>query len=308
MITILMAAYNGENFISEQIESILLQTVTDWKLVIQDDCSTDATACIAEKFSRKYLGKIVYYEREQPSGSAKNNFSSMFPFVDSDYFMTSDDDDVWLPQKIEVTLRKMKEMERHLGKQTPILIHTDLKVVDKNLKTLSSSMFQRQGLDGSRNQFNHLLVQNNITGCTMMGNRALLDILQIIPEKAIMHDWWIALMASAFGNIGFIEESTILYRQHHNNEVGAKNSKSLYYNYKRLMNKQQSIVSIKNTYEQAKDLLDIHGKALDARKLEILNAYICIPTKGKMERLLTLQKYDFWKSGFYRRCGQILYT
>ncbi|MDD4782006.1 MAG: glycosyltransferase, partial [Tissierellia bacterium] len=129
MIDILLASYNGEKYIGEQIESILNQTYQDWFLYIKDDCSIDNTLDIALEYERKYIDKIKVIKSDIPSGSAKNNFFSMLPYSQNDYIMTCDQDDIWLPNKIELTFNKMKDVEKE-NSNIPILIHTDLKVVD----------------------------------------------------------------------------------------------------------------------------------------------------------------------------------
>lgn len=308
MITILMAAHNGEKYISEQIESILKQTETSWKLVIQDDCSKDKTAEIAQKYEREYPGKIVFTGLKSPSGSAKKNFSSMLKFADTEYMMTCDHDDIWLPDKVEITLKKMHELEEKFGYDKPLLVHTDLKLVDEKLDVIYDSMFTRQKLDSRRDKFNNILVQNIVTGCTMMVNRALLAMVYEVPEQAIMHDWWFALIATAFGRISFVREPTILYRQHGNNEVGAKNAGSLRYNFNRMLNKEQSRSVLKDTYSQAKSFLETYKDRLTATQVEIAKAYISIPEYNKVKKLKTISEYDFWKTGFFRICGQILFV
>lgn len=255
MITILMATYNGEEYIAEQIESILNQTESCWKLIIQDDCSSDGTAKIAQAYAERYPSMIKFKERETSSGSAKNNFSSMLQFSDSEYTMTCDQDDVWLPKKIELTLKKMQELEVKYGKDKPLLVHTDLKVVDEKLKAIDNSLFHQQNLDSSRDKFNNLLVQNIVTGCTMMVNHALIVLADKVPEQAIMHDRWFALLASAFGKIGFISEPTVLYRQHDHNEIGSENTRSFQYNLKRMLSKERSKSVLRNTYLQAEVFL-----------------------------------------------------
>ncbi|HAN43841.1 MAG TPA: glycosyltransferase family 2 protein, partial [Ruminococcaceae bacterium] len=122
MIDILMAAYNGEKYIGEQIESILRQTYKDWRLIILDDCSTDSTADIAMEYSKKYSGKIKFYRNSKNSKSAKNAFFELFKHSESDYIMLCDQDDVWKENKIEITFNKMLESEKAYGKELPILV------------------------------------------------------------------------------------------------------------------------------------------------------------------------------------------
>lgn len=310
MITILMAVYNGEKYLSDQIESILAQTAKEWKLVLQDDCSTDATAEIAKLYEKKYPDKISFSQRITPSGSAKDNFFSMIKYADTEYLMTCDQDDIWLPQKIEITLEKITEIEKRAGVNTPVLVHTDLRVVDSQLKNLSNSLFKYQNFNKNNDKLNNLIVQNIVTGCTMMVNRALITKLQKEPEYAIMHDWWFALIAAAFGCIDFIDEPTVLYRQHSNNEVGAKKVNSLSY----VIQKAVSIIrspiytrkAIYATYKQAESFLNVFRDDIPDEKLQILLAYASIPNVKKNMRLNLIFTHKFWKHGLLRKIGQII--
>ncbi|HEX2944788.1 MAG TPA: glycosyltransferase family 2 protein [Clostridia bacterium] len=308
IVTILMAAYNGEKYISEQIESIIDQSYSNWKLVIQDDCSTDNTCIVAADYVQKYEGKIILFRRSKPSGSAKKNFFDMLKYSGTDYIMTCDQDDVWLPDKIKITVNKMIELERLNRVNLPILIHTDAKVVDSELKVLADSLFAYQKLDNRRDKLNNLLVQNEITGCTMMINRALLEKVKCIPEKAIMHDWWFALLASALGRIGYINEPTVLYRQHDENEVGAKNVDSFKYIINRIFSGSSIQSALSDTYLQAKDFVDTFREQLSEKQLEVIDAYLSLPNVNKIKRIYKISKYDFWKSGKARRMGQIIFA
>ena len=307
MVTIVMGTYNGAKFIAEQIESILSQTEQDWKLIISDDCSMDATASIVSKYIEKHQDKITFIERGNPSGSAKNNFIYALSLFESDYIMTCDQDDVWLPTKIELTLKKMHEMEDKYGKGKPLLVHTDLKIVDANLKVIADSMFEYQNLDSNRMALNNLIVQNIVTGCTMLVNRCLLDWVRDVPEESIMHDWWFAIIAAAFGYIGFVNEPTMLYRQHSNNEVGAKSAQTVSYNLRRFIEVKKSKLALQNTYEQAKAFLAIYGEELSGEQSAMIKVYTSLITYGKLRRIFLMSKYDFWKTGFARKCGQILF-
>lgn len=309
MITILMASYNGEKYIGEQIESILSQSETDWKLVIQDDCSIDSTYSIASEYALKYPEKIEVRKKNENSGSASKNFFSMLPDVDGDYLMFSDDDDVWLPDKIEKSLIVMNKMERTEWQDKPLLVHTDLKVVNANLQAISDSMFQRQNFDNQRSDLNHLLAQNIITGCTMMINRPLINLANKVqvPEHAIMHDWWFALIAAAFGKIGFVEKPEVLYRQHGKNEIGAKDARSLSYNFKRLIEPDKTHQSLNMTYLQAEEFLKKFNSTLGEESSMIIRDYVSIPRLSKLQKIRMLNVRDFWKTGFARKLGQLLF-
>lgn len=305
MIDILVATYNGEKFIKEQLDSIILQSHSDWRLIISDDCSKDSTVSIVKKYQKQHPDKIFLFENDVPSGSAQNNFFNAIKYATSDYVMFSDQDDVWLPDKIEITYNKMMEIERECGKNTPVLIHTDLKVVDRSLNTIKDSFFEMMNMDNNRCAFNNLLVQNIVTGCTIMGNRALFDYLEKIPQNAVMHDMWIALVASAFGEIGFVDKSTMLYRQHENNSVGAKDTKSLSYALDKISNIQKVRNSLFRQYKQAEEFREIYKDMLSKLQLDILESYSSFGEKNCIERFTELKKYKLFKKNKLNVLGQI---
>ncbi len=306
MIDILLAAYNGEKYISEQIESIINQTYTDWILYIKDDCSTDRTVDIVREYEKKYSGKIKLVLSEQSSGSAKNNFFSMLKYSKHAYVMTCDQDDIWLPDKIELTYNKMKETEKE-NKEIPILVHTDLKVVDENLNIISESLFALQNMNSNRDKINNILVQNIVTGCTVMVNRNLLSYIIEIPKNAIMHDWWMALVASSLGKIAFVNSSTMLYRQHGKNSVGAKDTESVSYIFKKLRNVYGIKISLYDTYVQAEELLTTMGKYLDKSDCFLINKYVQVHKVNKIKKVIILLKFKFLKNSYIRILGQLLF-
>ncbi len=227
-IGILMATYNGEKFIAEQLDSILNQTYQNWLLLIHDDGSNDNTVNIIKHYQKLYPEKIIFIDDKVKCGGAKENFAHLIRIAKEEfnfnYVMFSDQDDVWLPEKIEITLDKMLELEKKYGKNKPILVHTDLKVVDRNLKMIAESFWEYQKIDPLNNSLNCLLLENTVTGCTMMVNRVLLNKIKF-DKNAIIHDWWIALICRLNDGIIFpIKQQTILYRQHGKNDTGAKGS------------------------------------------------------------------------------------
>lgn len=307
MVDILLAAFNGEKYIAQQIDSILNQTYEDWKLYISDDCSCDNTVNIVKKYLEKYPDKIVLIQSTNSSGSSKNHFFKMLKYSVSEYIMFCDQDDIWLSDKIQLTIEKMIECEKQYRINTPLLVHTDLKVVDENLKIISNSLFKYQSLSYERSKLNNLLGQNIVTGCTMMINRELLDLTRNnIPKDAIMHDWWLALVASAFGQVIFLQSSTVLYRQHCNNEVGAKDVTSPFYILKRIK-KHETKKSIELTYMQARSFSNIYNQNLSKEKKQIVSAYLEMYKLNKLNKIKYLYKYCFFKNSFMRKIGQIVY-
>jgi glycosyltransferase involved in cell wall biosynthesis len=310
VISILLASYNGEAFIAEQIESLLAQTVRDFRLYISDDKSTDATFSIICEYAAAYPGKIFISQNESNSGGAKHNFISMMVGHKDDYVMLCDQDDVWLPDKIEVTLARMKETEACFGAATPILVHTDLRVVDKRLRTVYPSYRVAMHADYSRTRLNNLLVQNTLTGCTAMYNRALADLITVPPPYTVMHDWWLMLVASVFGKIEAIDDAqTILYRQHGGNEIGAKDVRSMRYKMNRMLNYNDVKRALDETYRQAAGLLSVFGDALPSGAAKLIAEYCDIPNhRFKPYRWLKICRLGVLKYGFTRKIANFLFV
>ena len=222
-IDILLATWNGQRYLAEQIDSILTQTFTDWRLLIRDDGSTDGTPDIIKRYVSENPDRIAVIENSERGLGARGNFARLMEHSTADYVMFSDQDDVWLPHKTERLMEAMEALEKQHGRDTPTLVHSDLKVVGPDLEEWYPSFINYQSLNpGFGRCLNRLLVQNVVTGCASLCNRELIERARPVPEQSFMHDWWIALVAGAFGRIMFIDESMVLYRQHGANALGAR--------------------------------------------------------------------------------------
>lgn len=218
-ITILLATYNSAHFIREQLDSLLSQIYQDWNLVVRDDCSSDNTVNILREYIEKYPGKMTILDNEGKSLRAYRNFYELLSKVESGYYMYCDHDDVWLPNKIEISMARMKEIE---AEDTPVIVHTDMKVVDQNLNTISESFWAYSRLLPERTGFEELVLCNSVNGCTMLFNRKARDFALPHVEHATMHDMLVTQTVAANGGIiSPIFTPTVLYRQHVDNVVGA---------------------------------------------------------------------------------------
>ena len=297
----MLAVFDGEKYLKEQIDSILNQTVKNIKIIIRDDGSRDNSPQIIDDYCNKYP-QIISKLDGAPTGSAKQNFAELLKNCNSDYIMFCDQDDVWLPEKIEKTLEAMKKAEH--GGKTPVLVHTDLKVVDQSLNVISPSFFKFQKLIQDDITLPKLLVQNYVTGCTVMINRALQEKCGLIPKGCIMHDWWLALVAILFGELVCISEPTMLYRQHSDNQVGAKASYGIAFIKRKLATLDMVSYNYNATYSQAKALLDSYGNLLNENVKEIIDIYCQMPKMNKFKKIRAMQKFGFKKCTLLRVVGQ----
>lgn len=300
---ILISTYNGALFLPDLLVSLADQTTADWHLLVRDDGSTDATLSILESFSARFPDKVTVLNDDGQRLGPFASFSKLIGCAQSSYVMLCDQDDIWSPDKIEKTLAVMQEAEKQHGSATPLLVHTDLKVVDENLQLIADSFWKYQNLSpelGSR--LNRLLAQNVVTGCTVMINRALANLATPIPDKAIMHDWWLALVAATFGKVIYLDEPMILYRQHGKNSVGAKK-----WGMSRILHKIKSPdeirASILSSTSQARALLDRYNSVMSAEQRDIVEAYANLPYVSRLERIRSVLRYRFYKHGAIRSLG-----
>jgi len=306
MISILLPTYNGEEFIAEQIESILSQSVKDFKLFILDDLSTDNTFAIACEYARRYPHVVFAEQNETNTGGASSNFIQLMMRIRDDYVMLCDQDDVWLDDKIELSLEKIVEMEQAYDSSTPILVHTDLTVTDENLRIISNSYKSMANIDFGFNRLNNLIAMNIPTGCTIMYNRALSELITTEPDFVVMHDWWASLIAAAFGEIGYVDAPTVLYRQHERNSIGAKRVLSPKYIQYVLSNINVMAEKLNNSYRQARSFLKIYYEDLNGVQMELFSAHGSMHRRSKVGKIFTMIRYNTFLYGVARKVGQII--
>lgn len=298
-VCIILAAYNGEAYIAEQIESIFHNTWKDFTLHIYDDCSTDTTPDIIKSFEEKYAGQVICHKNRKSKGVIQNFLQAAWE-LEADYYMLCDQDDVWLEGKIEKSLQYIKGLEDAAGK-LPVIIFGDARVVDENLEIKAES-FQRQSKFHSENtDLPHLLMENKLLGCTILFNHALKEKLELFPPQIRVHDWWLGLVGTAFGTVGFLDEPLLLYRQHGKNIIGNTSQKNYIKNRISHLAKQQD--TIYRTCSQAEAFLDIYRDELSKEQREVIHAFATIPEQNWFIRRYRVLKYGFFKSGLIRNIG-----
>ncbi|GLB31361.1 glycosyl transferase [Lacrimispora amygdalina] len=304
MITVLLAAWNGEKYLKEQMESLLGQTNQEFTILISDDGSTDRTPEIISEYENRFPDRIKSLKNIKPSGSARDNFFRLLKAASDEYLMFCDQDDIWLPDKVEVTFTEMKKMEKEWGRDMPLLVHTDLSVADQAGAVLYPSMARYQKIGVYDNRTSHYLVENNITGNTMMINRSLKNLMVDIPKTCVMHDWWLGLIASCFGKISYIDRPLVLYRQHGSNQVGAKSGM------KQLSERRNSREKVRDNYgslfEQAKAFLSIYGQYMTPDQRELFEEFLKLCKRSRAGKIKTILKYKLFKSTRVRTLGQML--
>lgn len=307
-IDILLPTYNGSLYLEELINSILKQSVENWRILIHDDVSSDNTIEICQKFLIEYPDKIQIIENQGQHLGIIGSYAKLLESSDADYIMLCDHDDIWLQHKIKKSIEKIQELEGKYGKDIPLMVHTDLIVVDQKLNVLEKSFWKYRNLNPNiGNSINRLLLQNIVTGCTILINKKLKELSIPIPAGALIHDWWIALIAVVFGKIGYITEPLILYRQHTSNAMGAKRFNIKYILNLILKNRDKIKGSILESQIQAEVFLNKFSGFINNKDLKIITEFVNISKKDFIVKRLILIRYGFSKSGITRNIGLFLF-
>lgn len=213
MISVVLSSYNGENYITEQLDSILAQTYKEIEIIVVDDCSTDSTLQILKKYEVKH-SNIRIFEGETNLGYIKN-FERGLQLAKGDFTAFSDQDDYWQPQKLEKLINHLNDYD---------VIYCDSEKVDVNLKPLVQKMSTNSNCISSKNPLN-FTVKNCVSGHAMIFKRNLLDEEFELP-KLIPHDWYITFLASCRNGVLFFNEPLVKYRIHETNMIaGSGHSK-----------------------------------------------------------------------------------
>ena len=287
-IHILLSTYNGEQFLAEQIQSIQNQTVQDWKLLIRDDGSRDRTREIIQEFVAQDSRIHWINENESKNLGVIKSFHNLAQFEEADVYFFSDQDDVWLPQKLELSLAEARKYPAEM----PLMVYMDLTVVNQDLEVLSNSMIRSQS-GHANTELVQELTENTVTGGVAMVNHALIQLWDQ-TEDILMHDWYLALLATAFGKLVYIDQPGELYRQHEHNVLGARTwSKRIKKWLRPSLLFRMYWDLIKKSQQQAAFLLDM---PLSAEKRELVAAYVTILDQPMHERWRILRQYGLRKN------------
>ncbi len=314
MVEILLATYNGEKYIKRQLASIFAGTYTDFHITVRDDGSADNTVSILKSLQKRCGDRLSVCYDGEPTGSACGNFMKMIDDLPDDvsYVMFADQDDLWSRYKIEDSMELMQQLEFEHGMNTPLLVHTDLMVMDENEKVISRSLIEYMKLP-THDTLPELLLQNSVTGCTVLFNNALLQLLKraCTEEHLIMHDHFAAVVAAAFGKVACLNKSTVKYRQHSENVVGASNATSLSYKLSRLKRGKEAFrKSMNDGYEQAELLLKLYPdkvRDMNPADRELLEEYAALSHATHKERVRFFRDSELYKRSFTRAVMQMIW-
>ena len=221
-VEILLAIYNGENYVEELLDSLKKQTFKNWRIVVSDDGSTDATLSLLEEYGKKNGIEMQILPFEGIRLGPCKNFERLLIHSTAPYVLFCDHDDVWLPGKIAMQLDEMKQLEKNSA-GGPGLVYSDLIPVNFDLSSRHDSFIEHSRYNWYQsNNFYYICHRNPAPGCSMMLNRSAVKAVLPIGKKAIMHDWWCMLVVSSRGSVSFIKEPLLLYRFHTESFYGLK--------------------------------------------------------------------------------------
>lgn len=291
-VNIVLSTYNGEKFLSEQIESIQAQTFTDWQLLIRDDGSTDKTLDIITAYTLKDERIHWIDEDERKNLGVINSFYKLIKQDLADYYFFCDQDDVWLPEKMAIMLDEATKYDADKA----LMVYMDLSVVDKNLKVINLSMINSQSHHANTSLLAEL-TENTVTGGVAMVNHALVKRWSS-SDNMIMHDWYLALLATATGKLVYIDKLGELYRQHDHNVLGAR---TLAKRFKKWLNPLQAIQKywelIITSQKQAAAVLN--QPDLSDENRELIEKYVDLLNQTMINRIKYLKKYNFKKNKLF---------
>ena len=278
-VLILLPVYNGARYLRTQLDSLLAQSIQNSLIICRDDGSSDDSAAILEDYAQQLPHRFRIQRAQIGNVGASANIALLMQSVlenelisstNPPYIALSDQDDLWYPEKLARCLAVMRSEEMQ-NPELPVVVHSDLRVVAEDGRLIASSFAGYQGLTPLCNSFASQLVCNTVTGCTTLFNAALLKKALPIPPQAIMHDWWLGLVAQAFGRVCYIDVPMLDYRQHDANTVGAREYQTGGHFFKRLLDTSNNPV-FQSTAQQAQAFARQYRDVLSTKQQLILGA------------------------------------
>ena len=274
-IDILMATYNGEKYLAEQLDSIINQTYHNWNLLIRDDNSTDRTLEIIQDYQKKDNRIKLLKDNEGNLGIVKN-FEELLKNSESEFIMFSDQDDIWIENKLEMYLKMIEKI-----KNKGFMIHSDAILFDKNKSNILKDTFiSKKAINkGLENVFFNYFVQ----GATILISKEIKNFILPFPKEVYLHDRYIHLISELFFERIFVNKALIYYRQHGDNQIGAKNTI-------------RELLSKRYFDERDRQLIKViynkYGSLLTEDKKKLIEEYFKITDieKNRFNRFLNLKK------------------
>ena len=294
-VDILVATCNGEKYVKEQIDSILNQTYENIRVIVSDDRSDDSTPKILKEIAKSDKRVILNLQKERLG--VINNFEFLLKQVKSNFYMFSDQDDFWLPNKVEKMMERQKQEDADL-------VFGDLEVVNEKLETMYPSygdyMLLYRKIKKCINSYEYNYLYNCVTGCTILGKTSMLDKILPLPNtsKYVLHDHWIGIITGIYGKVAYVEETYIKYRQHGNNQVGTD---KISHKFKKFSDVRELFLKIKiEIFQTFVDNNDRFPKEIQERNTKALNYFKMLKNKKYFNFKNWNIFYDLYKNETFK--------
>lgn len=299
-VDILLATYNGERYLDQQLESIFEQDYHDFRIIIRDDGSTDQTLNILSKWKGLYPQKIELVEDNLKNLGPTQNFNRLMEISEAPYICFSDQDDKWLHNKLSRQMERMLSLEEE-NPDVGIMVFSDLILCDEQLNIVSPSLIEKDRLDAKAIDAHQLLMQNVPYGCATIINRKLLKVATPVDSRALLHDHWLAVISSLIGKINYLDEALIYHRVHTANASRAESEhkKQASQNIKSKINNQNFHNYLFKQVEQAQAVLENLGALLDEEQKAMLADFIALKDSKGFRRKWLIVKNRFFKNTIY---------
>lgn len=303
---VIMATYNAEDYIEEQLNSIENQTYKNIDIYIHDDGSTDETIKIIKNYKRKY-NNIYFIEDNITFKSSNKNFFHLMKTISRkqyEYIFFSDQDDIWDENKVSILIKHIKKY----SKDIPVMVHTDAVVVNCANKIISPSFNKYADIEMEREDFISIALNNNAQGSSMVINKKCLDYINVNQNNIDMYDHYMSMITAYYGKQEFINTALIRYRQHESNVIGAIKSRRIYQFFSKKNYMNYTNCKTKEIDNAIKILIEFNKTALDNSISNFINIlksnnffkkikFICkkrLYKKRKIKHLISILIYKYY--------------
>lgn len=296
---VLLATYNGGDFISEQLNSLVNQTFVNFELLVSDDGSIDDTLHIVRSYSDRIATRIIDKPHRHGKSTPKANFEFLIRSSSAPLLAFCDQDDIWDADKLANQVEFARRPENY-GNQ---LFYCDARIVDASGRVVAASFFEDAKKDPTRNALNQILVENVVSGNMTMVRGEFARSAMPIPETSPGHDWWLAAHAAAAGALAHLPQQLLSYRQHSQNAIGAPglSIRTVLREVHALSKADLGESRVSHKVDQARaiaELLNIqHGPAA---------ALGSLTSKSKLRRVETLFRHRLWHDNTIRNIGFLI--
>lgn len=277
MIDIVLATYNGEKFIEQQLLSLIAQTYKDWRCIVHDDGSKDRTLEIVRKFCA-LDSRFVLVEDSVRLKNPGKNFLHTLKYSTSDFICFCDQDDIWLESKLEKLLCAIKTKDNSI----PQAVFSNAYLWNSN----TNKIYGQATLAFPRNVESLLFLNCGIQGAAAIFNKKMREVLLVPIENIAMHDWYLTIAACTFGKIDYLHENLMLYRQHGNNVTGNAAGSFL----SKIMNffRNSRPLIDKKHFESLVSFYKVWKKSISEKDSKLIEEFICSVSKSCVSRFFMI--------------------